>query len=459
MRKKIMAVILSCLTLLTLVMSAAWSPMRASAVSMDQMTSVAVELIRKSEGTYGSINPNDNGAVSVGILQWHAGRALDLMRSVAKADASAESTLGSSFYNEVMSATNWNTRTFSSGEASAASALLSSETGIAKQEALAASDVQGYIEVGQSYGITDPAVLVYYAELYNRGSGVAARILSAANTNGYANITLDGLHQTALAKSSDYYTSRLVNAYNTLVSLNWSTVTPAAPTEDTSSVADTGASSDDTQPAEITIAETPADFSESYAGDYIVDATSLNLRSAPDTGADKIGAIDNGETIAVISGNGSWAKVAYGEDTGYCARDYLVSAAKPTETQPVETTEVTETTEAVTETTVSETEATTEMTTETETVTAVETTTVQAYVEVEGVSDPQYATVYGDINEDGVVDTSDAVLLQRYLNGYVLLNDRQLANADCQRDDLLDSIDVTVIMQYAIDNLSALPVL
>lgn len=68
-------------------------------------------------------------------------------------------------------------------------------------------------------------MLVYYAELYNRGSGVAARILSAAKGSGaYGNITLSTLHNTALSdrgNSSGYYTKRLNNAYNTIVSLGW----------------------------------------------------------------------------------------------------------------------------------------------------------------------------------------------------------------------------------------------
>ena len=38
------------------------------------------------------------------------------------------------------------------------------------------------------------------------------------------------------------------------------------------------------------------------------------------------------------------------------------------------------------------------------------------------------------------------------------LNCAQLANADCQRDGMLDSTDITVILQYLIDNLLDLPI-
>lgn len=454
MRKKIMAVVLSCLTFLTLVFSSFAVPLRASAVSVDEMTQVAVEIITRNEGTYGSINRNDNGAVSIGILQWHATRALQLMRSIANADtASAQSILGSAFYNEVMTASSWNTRTFSVAEGTAASNLLTTSVGKSKQDALAFSDVQGYINAGKQYGLTNAGVLVYFAELYNRGSGVAARILSAAKGSGsYADITLATLHNAALTdrgNSSGYYTSRLNDAYNTVISLGWGDASVTEGTTAQPSTPDT------------------SDFSESYAGTYTVTASSLNIRSAPTTSASKIGSIPNGATVTVSSGNGSWAAVSYNGVNGYCSMDYLKAAAAQTTapaatTTAVTTTTTTTTTEAVTTTTTTTTTTTAaaETTAAPSQTTTAETTaaTVQSSVAVVGVADPTYASIYGDVNCDGKVDAADAVLLQKYLNGCVFLNYTQLSNADCQRDNVLDATDVTVIMQYLIDNLIAIPV-
>lgn len=466
MRKKILAVVLSCLTFLALILSVSGSSMRASAVTMDEMTRTAVQIITRSEGTYGTINANDNGAVSVGMLQWHADRAHQLMRTVASADpATAKSILGSSFYNEVISTSSWNTRTFTQTEANAASSLLSTSIGQSTQDDLAYQDVQGYINSGKKYGLTNAGVLVYYAELYNRGSGVAARILSAAKGSGaYGDITLSTLHNTALSdrgNSSGYYTKRLNNAYNTIVSLGWG---DAAASE--------GGSSNNTQPAQ----PDTSDFSESYAGTYTVTASSLNMRSAPSTSASKVGKIPNGATVTVTSGNGSWAAVSYNGTSGYCSMDYLkaVNAAPAeTTTAPVVTTApetTTETTAAATEavttaasapetTTVSETTEAPVTTTETTTVTTVTTPApVQTTIPVEGVSDPQYVSVYGDLNCDGEITAVDAVLLQKYLNGSIYLNVTQLANADCQRDNILNTTDVIVILQYLINNIPALPV-
>jgi uncharacterized protein YgiM (DUF1202 family) len=533
MRKKIMAVVLSCLTFLTLVFSSLGTSMQASAVSIDEMTQVAVEIITRNEGTYGSINRNDNGAVSIGILQWHATRALTLMRSIANADtATAKSILGSTFYNEVMSSSGWSTRTFTATEATAAASLLTTSTGKSKQDALAFSDVQGYINAGKAYGLTNAGVLVYYAELYNRGSGVAARILSAAKGSGsYASITLSTLHNAALVdkgNSSGYYTSRLNDAYNTIVGLGWgdasvstgSSTTTTTTTVDTSDFSDSYAGTYTVTASSLNIRSAPStsaskvgsisngatvtvtsgngswaavtyngvsgycsmdylkatasatttaatttaattttvaattvgtsDFSDSYAGIYTVTASSLNIRSTPSASSTRVGSIPNGATVTVTSGNGSWAAVTYNGVSGYCSMDYLKAAASTTTTTTTAaaatTTTTTTTAAATTTTTASTTEATTT------------TTTTAVSVAVVGVSDPTYSSLYGDVNCDGVVDTSDVVLLQKYLNGCVYLNTIQLANADCQRDDVLDTTDITVIMQYLLANIGEIPV-
>ncbi|WP_302933280.1 SH3 domain-containing protein [Ruminococcus callidus] len=524
MRKKIMAVVLSCLTIFALVASSFAVTFSASAVSVDEMTKAAVQIISRSEGTYGTINPNDNGAVSIGMLQWHADRALQLMRSIANADTgSAQSILGSSFYNDVMNASNWNSRTFSSAESTAASNLLTTAAGKSKQDALAYSDVQGYISAGQNLGISNAGVLVYYAELYNRGMGVAKRILNAAAGGGsYSNVTLSKLHTTALANSSSYYTDRLNNAYNTIVSLGWGdasvsgggdngsgggsvdtsdfsesyagtyTVTASSlnvrSTPSTSgakvgvlpngaqvtvtsangswaavsyngisgycsmdylkqNAAQTTAPAETTAPAQTTTTAATAatsDFSESYAGTYSVNASSLNIRSAPTTSASKVGSIPNGTQVTVTSGNGKWAAVSYNGISGYCSMDYLKQAAAQTTTTE-ETTAPAETT-----TTTAETTTTTASQQDTE---PAETTPIDM-----NRVDEAYVSLYGDVNCDGTIDILDAVLLQKYLNGSVQLNYTQLANSDCQKDSQLDITDVTVLMQYLLRSFTSLPV-
>ena len=192
-------------------------------------------------------------------------------------------------------------------------------------------------------------------------------------------------------------------------------------------------------PAETTTtAAAASDFSDSYAGTYRVTASALNLRSGPSTANSKVGTIPGGTTIEVTSANGKWAAVSYNGVSGYCSMDYLKQEA------------------AQTTTAASEAQATT--TTETTTTAAAETTTEAAATTMDTNVDDRYVTLYGDINCDGMIDITDAVMLQKHLNGSVSLNYAQLANADCQKDEQIDATDVVVPMQFLLNSFTSLPV-
>lgn len=465
MLKRISAVGVSCVTALVLMLSAIASPTNVSAVTLEEMASVAIDCIMSHEGSYGSINPNDCGAVSVGKLQWHADRALTVMRRACQIDPSfAAATLGSYFYNEVMSASSWNYRTFSSSEASAAATLLASDCGIAAQDAQANEDVQGYIITAQNMGITDAGALVLYADIYNFGCGIAARVAkrAASYAGSYSAVTLENMYQAALNdnfSSTSAFVSRAKMVYNYLCNNGYgnSTVTP-----------------------DTTTTTTPAvQFTEDGAGTYTVTASLLNMRSGPGTGYSIVTTIPTGSVVTVTATGGDWAAVTYNSFEGYCSVEYLVpyeeSSTSETTTTVTETTtesETTETTTSVSETETETTEITTETTayeetTETETTTTTvtdvttaessETTTTSSKTNV--IVNSAYASVYGDVNCDGVVTVADAVLLHKYLVGAVSFNVEQLANADCSLDSVLTTKDITVIMQHLSGYLTALPIL
>ena len=71
MRKRITAALLACLMLVGLMPTA-----MAAQVSDAQIIDKVLAFLYVHEGNYGSINKNDNGALSVGKIQWHAGNAL-----------------------------------------------------------------------------------------------------------------------------------------------------------------------------------------------------------------------------------------------------------------------------------------------------------------------------------------------------------------------------------------------
>ncbi len=74
---------------------------QAQQAQMDAVVSAAAQILYHNEGSYNSVNPNDNGAVSIGKLQWHGWRALALLRTITQADEQqAQELLGNTLYQE-----------------------------------------------------------------------------------------------------------------------------------------------------------------------------------------------------------------------------------------------------------------------------------------------------------------------------------------------------------------------
>lgn len=152
-----------------------------------------------------------------------------------------------------------------------------------------------------------------------------------------------------------------------------------------------------------------------------------------------------------------------------------------TETQPVVTTTTTSsaetttttTTEAVTtpsqETTTTTTEQSTTTTEVTSTVSQEETSSVSSEdsttsVETtttteQGTSDvPATNVLYGDVNGDGRVDITDAVMLNKAIADVVKLNDEQFANADCMNDGTLSVDDSSTLLKFLVNLIDIIPV-
>lgn len=476
MFKKLSAVACSCITVLLLLLSLIGGAVHTAAATLDEMTSTAISCIMSHEGSYGSVNRNDCGAVSIGKLQWHAGRALGLLQSICyNAPDLSQSTLGSTLYNEILSSPNWNYRTFTVSEGSAVATLLTTDAGIAAQDALAYSDVQGYIVSGQNKGLVSEGALVMYADIYNFGSGIASRIASraAGYAGSYGAVSLDDMYRAAMndSYSSDAaFVQRTNMVYQSLQNMNIGgdveTTAPATNPTD--------------EPTQETTTVVTSDFSDSYAGTYVVTASALNLRSNPSTSASVVATLPRNAVVTVTMANGSWAAVTYEGKNGYCSMDYLTVMPEET-TVPEEetTTTTTETTTTTTEmTTISEETTTTETTTMTEAAT-METTTAETTAEMTetetsateetvttttaAVMDDNKnhgvtATLYGDVDGDGEVTAIDAVLLQKHINGMVFLSHEQMANADCVADGVLDEADVAVILQSLIGHYTSLPI-
>ena len=103
-------------------------------------------------------------------------------------------------------------------------------------------------------------------------------------------------------------------------------------------------------------------------------------------------------------------------------------------------------------TTVSTTKATTNKTTA-----STKTTTKKTTTATNGPKPSVKASLYGDVNLDGRVDITDAVLLNKKVAGVVILNDQQYANADCCTDDGVGQADSTVLLQFLVSIVRTLP--
>lgn len=230
MKKKLISVVLLVSILLSSVFVSS-----AAAPTVDEIVAKAAEIIKINEGDYKSVNKNDNGALSIGWIQWHGNRALDLLRSIVNANPTqAKTMLGTTLYNEVMTTSSWSTRILTDAEASSISSLISTTEGKKEQDKLAASDIRTYVLHGQKLGITSATALVYFADMENQcGSGGATRVAkSAISIAGTKEVTLAILHQAALADSAaGKYAARRNKVYNFALLLGWENIYVAYPYE------------------------------------------------------------------------------------------------------------------------------------------------------------------------------------------------------------------------------------
>jgi hypothetical protein len=58
--------------------------------------------------------------------------------------------------------------------------------------------------------------------------------------------------------------------------------------------------------------------------------------------------------------------------------------------------------------------------------------------------------ICGDVNDDGVVDSGDAILILQYSVGLIELTDTQLRAGDCNNDGTVDSGDAILVLQFSV---------
>ena len=202
------------------------APAAAAQPDDNTIASAALQLISSHEGTYNSVNAADSGAVSVGMIQWHGNRALEVVRLAAQylgAD-NAIAILGQDFYNEIMMPASWETRTVNATEAAALRQLLSTDAGHRAEDEIGTRDLANYVKRGKNHGLTDPATLVYYCDLTNQWPVQADKIAAETVSTYGAAATVDKIH--TVASASPMAGPLRDNAFQFCVALNWGTVSP-----------------------------------------------------------------------------------------------------------------------------------------------------------------------------------------------------------------------------------------
>jgi lysozyme family protein len=185
-------------------------------MDISKLVSVALPIIFSNEGNYGSVNKDDNGAVSIGKIQWHGNRALNLLKRIVKADRTeAISRLGQDLYYEIVRSNNWSRRIVSKTEAMDISYLLSTAKAKAIQDQQAVDDVTAYIKAGMKF-MKDGKALIYFADIYNQSPAAAVRIGKKVKK-----ASLDTIHACALNDEVIHnYSARRYKVYNKLIELS-----------------------------------------------------------------------------------------------------------------------------------------------------------------------------------------------------------------------------------------------
>lgn len=186
----------------------------------------ARKILQENEGSYSTAVRNDNGALSVGFIQWHGNNALDVLRQIVLRDkTTAKKLLGDTLYHEVLNAPDWSKRILSDPEAGKIRSLLQTEPSKTVQNQMAEEYIDDYMSDARKLGITNSAALVFYADIANQGGAGAARTIgrrAIKKAGSSARVMLNELMEATMTYGplAKYYTRRF-RTYRYCTQLGW----------------------------------------------------------------------------------------------------------------------------------------------------------------------------------------------------------------------------------------------
>ena len=305
--KRMFSLLLTLFILITAVLS-------ISAYTTDDITQAAHDLIFSHEGVYTTVLVNDNGAVSIGKIGWHGRRALHLLQSIADMNPEqAEELLGEDLYIEILIAEDeqWDTRIFTQEEKAKVVAFLATEESKTFQDEHAMADIKSYIVHGQTMGITDGKVLVFFADLENQmGPLGAEKVVKIAieEKGSVAEITIDDIYAASMADSlASSSPLRRKSAYDYCTTLEFG----------------------------------EQGFTRVFKpGNYVTVASALRVRGGPGTTFDPVtDPITTGTSVNVTEVSGDWGKIEINGVTGWINLLYTAHADESENMQEEESSE------------------------------------------------------------------------------------------------------------------------
>ncbi len=141
------------------------------------LSTFIVEMLIAAEGGSWSAarNPlpqfSGEHTITVGIMQWHGGRAHNLLRYMCRTNKTESAKiLGTDLYNECLSKNNWAAqgRIFSESELNSIRKMLGKSWAKECQKEQFKKDVEGYIEIAKSYKLTNSKLIAYFCNLYHQ---------------------------------------------------------------------------------------------------------------------------------------------------------------------------------------------------------------------------------------------------------------------------------------------------
>lgn len=169
---------------------------------------LAAELIlsHESGGNYATVVPNDNGALSIGLIGWHGTNAQTLMQRIKSNYLQDWENNGGN--NIVNLNGDWSKKvlTENSTEFKAFQSILGSPGGKAVQDEMILEYIASYIDIAKGVGVTEASALVFFCDMAVQAPYGAKQIAQNAK-----NKDLDGLYFEAMNKEGYWLTTNTLN--------------------------------------------------------------------------------------------------------------------------------------------------------------------------------------------------------------------------------------------------------